>query len=253
MGHRWLLSGLKDQNTVVEPYFDHEHWMLFVLEDTKTYHFGVGMDVHDNMWANDCVTLFHVAYATARGKNPGHADWWRVVAHGVSKYSWGGDYPSWECGYVMAYMFWQYAKRKQGAKQARLPKEFKFPQLTGRQLQVWFLGVVHRELICQDRRYDNPRLSFLTEHEDFMTILDIPVVSDFAVILDDGSRDFGLDIMAHVRTLKDYSVTRPGTWRRRTPISGSAGWRTRKRRETHDEWPLETPLSRQTSETTGSP
>jgi hypothetical protein len=70
------------------------------------------------------------------------------VARGISKYSWGGDYASWECGYVMAYMFWQYAKRRHGVRQARLPKEFKFPQLTGRQLQVWFLGVLHRELIC---------------------------------------------------------------------------------------------------------
>jgi hypothetical protein len=42
-----------------------------------------------------------------------------------------------------------------------------------------------------------------------MTVLDIPIVSDFAVILDDGSRDFGPDIMGHLRTLKDYSVTRP--------------------------------------------
>jgi hypothetical protein len=109
----------------------------------------------------------------------------------------------------MVYMIWQYAKKRQGAKQARLPKEFKFPQLTGRQLQVWFLGVLHRELICRDRRYDSPRLSFSVEHDDFMTVSDIPIVSDFAVILDDGSRDFGLDIMGHVRTLKDYSVTQP--------------------------------------------
>jgi hypothetical protein len=65
---------------------------------------------------------------------------------------------------------------------------------------VWFLGVLHRELICQDRRYNSPRLSLPAEHDDFMTVSDIPVVNDFAVILDDGSRDFGLDIMGHVRT-----------------------------------------------------
>jgi hypothetical protein len=69
--------------------------------------------------------------------------------------------------------------------------------------------VLHRELICRDRRYDSPRLSFPAEHDDFMTVSDILGVTDFAVILDDGSRDFGLDIMGHDRTLKDYSVTRP--------------------------------------------
>jgi hypothetical protein len=74
---------------------------------------------------------------------------------------------------------------------------------------VWFLGVLHRKLICRDRRYYSPRLSFPTEHDDFMTVSDILVVSDFTVILDDGSRDFGLDIMGHVRTLKDYSVIQP--------------------------------------------
>jgi hypothetical protein len=94
------------------------------------------------MWVDDYVTLLHVAYATTRGKNPSHADWKRVVARGISKYSSGGQYASWECGYVMAYMFWQYAKKRQGAKQARLPKDYKFPDLTGRQLQVWFLEVL---------------------------------------------------------------------------------------------------------------
>jgi hypothetical protein len=49
MEHRWMLSGLKGQDTVVMPYFDHGHWTLFVLEDSKTYYFGTVMDVHDNM------------------------------------------------------------------------------------------------------------------------------------------------------------------------------------------------------------
>lgn len=57
------------------PYFNHGHWMLFVLEDTKMYYFGAEMDVNDNMWADDYVTLLYVAYAIARGKNPSHADW----------------------------------------------------------------------------------------------------------------------------------------------------------------------------------
>jgi hypothetical protein len=70
----WLLSGVEDQNTIVVPYFNYSPWTLFILKDTKTYYFGARMDVHDNMWADDYVTLLHVAYATARGKNPGHAD-----------------------------------------------------------------------------------------------------------------------------------------------------------------------------------
>jgi hypothetical protein len=83
-----MLTGLKGQDTVVIPYFDHRHWTLFVLKDSKTYHFGKAMDVHENMWADDYVTLFHVAWATAFGKNPGHADWWRIVVCGISKYIW---------------------------------------------------------------------------------------------------------------------------------------------------------------------
>ena len=78
----------------------------------KRYYFGAGMDVHDNMWADDYVTLLHVAYAIAQGKNPSQVDWWKVVAHGVSKYSWRGQYASWECGYFMVYVFWQYTKKK---------------------------------------------------------------------------------------------------------------------------------------------
>jgi hypothetical protein len=104
-----LLSNVKVQDTVVVLYFNHGHWTLFVFKDSKTYHFGAGMDVHDNMWADDYVTLLHVAYATARGKNPGHAGWWKVVAHGALKYTWGGKYANWECGYILAYMFWQYS------------------------------------------------------------------------------------------------------------------------------------------------
>jgi hypothetical protein len=103
----------------------------------------------------------------------------------------------------MAYMFWQYAKKRQGAKQTRLLKDYKFPDLTGRQLHVLFLGVLYRKLIFRDRRYDRPRLSFPKEDDDILIVSDIPVVIDFAVSLDDGSRDFGLDIMG----LKDYSFT----------------------------------------------
>jgi hypothetical protein len=75
MGHWSMLSGRKGQDIVVVPYFDHSHWILFVLEDTKTYHFSVAIDVHGNMWADDYVTLLHVAWGTALGKNPGYADW----------------------------------------------------------------------------------------------------------------------------------------------------------------------------------
>jgi hypothetical protein len=74
MRHWWMLSGAKGQDTIVVPYFDHGHWTLFVLEDSKMYPFGTAMDVHDNMWADDYETLLHVAWATALGKNPGHAD-----------------------------------------------------------------------------------------------------------------------------------------------------------------------------------
>jgi hypothetical protein len=74
---------------------------------------------------------------------------------------------------------------------------------------VWFLGVLHRELICRDRRYDRPRLSIPKEDDDILTVSDIPIVSDFVVSLDDRWRDFGLDIMGLVRPLKDYSVSRP--------------------------------------------
>ena len=105
MGYWWMLSGLKGQDTVIVPYFDHIHWTLFVLEDSKTYHFGTSMDVHDNMWANDYVTLLYVDWATAFGKNPNHVDWWRIVAHGFLKYIWDGDYTNWECGYVMVFIF----------------------------------------------------------------------------------------------------------------------------------------------------
>ena len=48
----------------------------------------------------------------------------------------------------MAYMFWQYAKKRQGAKQARLPKDYKFLDLTRWQLHVLFLGILYRKLIC---------------------------------------------------------------------------------------------------------
>jgi hypothetical protein len=74
---------------------------------------------------------------------------------------------------------------------------------------VWFLGVVHHELICRDRRYDRSRLSSPKEDEDILTVSDIPVVSSFTVTLDNGSRDFDLDIMGRVWSLKDYSIAQP--------------------------------------------
>ena len=48
----------------------------------------------------------------------------------------------------MVYMFWQYVQRRVAAKVVRLPKEFKFGSCTGQDMQVWFQGVLHCELIC---------------------------------------------------------------------------------------------------------
>jgi hypothetical protein len=209
MGHRWMLSGLKGRDTVVVLYFDYRHWTFFVLEDSKTYHFGAVMDVHDNMWADDYVTLLHIAWATALAKNLGHADWWRIVARGVLKYIWDGDYTNWKCGYVMAYMSWQYVKRRAAAKATRLLKEFKFGSCTGRDLQVWFQGVLHHELICRDTRFSRERLTTLKEDDMYLTVTDIPVKCDFAVVNDDGSRYYGLNFLTEVRPLIDYSFSRP--------------------------------------------
>jgi hypothetical protein len=71
---------------------------------------------------------------------------------------------------------------------------------------VWFLGVLHRELIYRDRRYQCARLSIPQEDDDILTVSDIAIVSNFTISLDDGSRDFGLDIMELVWFLKDYSL-----------------------------------------------
>jgi hypothetical protein len=95
------------------------------------------------------------------------------------------------------------------AKAVKLPKEFKFGMCTSRELQVWFLGVLHRKLICQGRRYNRTRLNTPEEDDNYFTILDIPVKSDFVVLLNDGSRDFGLNIMTEMRPLKGYSFNRP--------------------------------------------
>jgi hypothetical protein len=71
------------------------------------------------------------------------------------------------------------------------------------------MGVLHNEFICRDKRYQHPRLSIPKEDDDTLTVSDIAVVSDFVVSLDDGSRDFSLDIMGLIRPLKDYSFSRP--------------------------------------------
>jgi hypothetical protein len=95
----------------------------------------------------------------------------------------------------MTYMFWQYVRRRAAAKAARLPKEFKFGLCTGRDLQVWFQGVLHCELVCRDIRYSHARLTTPEEDDMYLTILDIPVKCDFAVVNDDGFRYYGLDLM----------------------------------------------------------
>jgi hypothetical protein len=70
------------------------------------------------------------------------------------------------------------------AKAARLSKEFKFGYCMGRQLQVWFLGVLHREFIYRDERYNHSRLSKLEEDDDYFFVSDIEVFNDFTVTLE---------------------------------------------------------------------
>jgi hypothetical protein len=108
----------------------------------------------------------------------------------------------------MAYMFWQFVRRRVVAKAAKLPKEFKFGSYTGRDLQVWFQGVLHHELICRDTRYSHVRLTTPKENDVYLTVSDIPEKCDFTVVNDDGSHYYGLDLMTEVRSLKDYSFSR---------------------------------------------
>ena len=69
-----MLSYLKGQNTIVVPYFDYGHWTLFILKGLKTYHFSAAMDVDNNMWVDDYITLLHVTWATTLEKNYSHVD-----------------------------------------------------------------------------------------------------------------------------------------------------------------------------------
>ena len=47
--------------------------MLFVLKDSKTYYFGAGMDMHDNIWVDDytsrktCLETMFLQYFTIYG------------------------------------------------------------------------------------------------------------------------------------------------------------------------------------------
>jgi hypothetical protein len=52
-------------------------------------------------------------------------------------------------------------------------------------------------------------LSKPQEDDDYPTISDITVISDFTIKLDNGSCNFGLDIIGPMRLLKDYSFSCP--------------------------------------------
>jgi hypothetical protein len=43
----------------------------------------------------------------------------------------------------------------------------------------------------------------------YLTVSDIPMKCDFAVVNDDGSHYYGLDLMTEVRPLSDFSLSRP--------------------------------------------
>ena len=88
-------------------------------------------------------------------------------------------------------------------------KEFKFGNCTERQLQIWFLRVLHHKLTCRDRRYNYPRLSKPKENDDYLSISDIEVISDFAITLEDGSCNLSLNIIGLMRPLKKDFVSRP--------------------------------------------
>jgi hypothetical protein len=93
-------------------------------------------------------------------------------------------------------------------KATSLPKEFKFGSCTGWDLQVWFQEVLHRELICRDTRYSRAKLTTPKEDDLYLTVSNIPVKCDFAVVNNDGSYYYGLDLMTEVRPLKDYLFNR---------------------------------------------
>lgn len=209
VGYRWLLSGKREQNTVVVPYCDKEHWSLFILEKDRTLHLGQCLELHDHMWADDFATLLHIGWATARQLAPGSEAWWKMVSRVPAK--WQAPHPNetWECGYHMCFLFWQYMCARGDAK--GLSKKPKFALWTGPMMQLWFVEAVYRETVTSDSRYAKPYIVSKGDKDQYFTTGDIDVeFPESVVCVYTQERDWGLSaVLQRVRLLESFCIQPP--------------------------------------------
>jgi len=210
-GMRFMSNGFQEQDTVVVPYLDHDHWTLFIIGRDETYHVGCSLHLHDNSWGDDFATLLHIAFTATLRLKPGTDLWWKLVCRRVKQIGFLGCPSSWESGYAMCYLFWQLLCHRGADRRKQPPTPSQWVPATGRDMQVWFVECLWRELMCRDLRYDAPRMCTPEEEiERSWDVSDLPIYPEPADRTRENAGGYGISTcLVDMRPLRQFSIQRP--------------------------------------------
>jgi hypothetical protein len=108
----WLSEVLRSstgwENTLVVPYHDKDHWSIFIIELSRTYHLDPLHGLHSDRYVKNFVFLVHMGWALAKGVVIGSDPWHSILKHQPFEVPAPKQQENWECGYAACVMFWQF-------------------------------------------------------------------------------------------------------------------------------------------------
>ena len=161
----WLSKVLRSstvwENTLVVPYHDKDHWSVFVIELSRTYHLDPLPGLHEGRYVNNFVFFIHVGWALAKGVVIGSAPWHSILKRKSFRLPAPKQQANWECGYAACMMFWQYMMERGSRLETDLNLMFlkeNWIEGDGVFLQRWALQVVYTEIAYPHPNFDVPEI-----------------------------------------------------------------------------------------------
>jgi hypothetical protein len=213
MGLKFFQGCSGQEDTLVVPYMDKQHWSLAIVEDKRTMLVGTRNVVHDTKAFDDFVMLVSSAWGIVRGFRPGSSEWVRLVARKWKNVEWPNQRSDWECGYMLIVMLWQYLQYR--GLETRDPVAFekadvmrvKWLDWNGELCARFLLQLIYCETARLDHRHPKPRFVLdLAEHQLVYREIEAPTWARH----EGGRTIYGLDdVLGPIRDVQDVNVEAP--------------------------------------------
>jgi hypothetical protein len=156
-----LRSSTGWENTLVVPYHNKDHWSIFVIELSRTYHLDLLPGLHSGRYVKNFIFLSHMGWALAKGVVIGSDPWHSILKRQPFEVPAPKQQENWECGYAACMMFWQFIIERGSWLESDVNLLFvkdNWIQWNGVFLQRWALQVVYTKIVYPYPDFDVPEI-----------------------------------------------------------------------------------------------